>query len=280
MSDPVHILSLGAGVQSSTMALMAAHGEITPLPATAVFADTQDEPASVYRWLEQLRGFIAEAPHPFPVEVVTKGKLSDASTKMRVTADGQEHFTVGIPVFTRAGNGDEGKVRNRNCTRDYKIGPLLKAARRIGEVPRGCKEVRVVQWIGISLDEVTRMKPSRDAWAQSRWPLIEMKMTRHDCKQWMARMGYPEPPRSACVYCPFHNNHEWRRLKTEEPEEFAKAVDFERRLQAAKAASDNFSTMPFLHRSLVPLDEVDLSTKEDKGQLNLFQNECEGMCGV
>ena len=31
MSEPIHILSLGAGVQSSTLALMAAAGEVTPM---------------------------------------------------------------------------------------------------------------------------------------------------------------------------------------------------------------------------------------------------------
>ena len=41
--SPIHIISLGAGVQSSTMALMAACGEITPMPQCAIFADTQAE---------------------------------------------------------------------------------------------------------------------------------------------------------------------------------------------------------------------------------------------
>ena len=36
----------------------------------------------------------------------------------------------------------------------------------------------------------------------------------------------------------------------------------------------------FIHRDRVPLDQVDLSTAEDRGQLNMFNNECEGMCGV
>jgi hypothetical protein len=38
------VLSLGAGVQSSTMALMAAKGEIIPMPDCAIFADTGAEP--------------------------------------------------------------------------------------------------------------------------------------------------------------------------------------------------------------------------------------------
>jgi hypothetical protein len=54
VTDLPHYLSLGAGVQSSTLALMAAHGEITPMPVAAIFADTQAEPASVYRWLDWL----------------------------------------------------------------------------------------------------------------------------------------------------------------------------------------------------------------------------------
>ena len=53
MEIPQYV-SLGAGVQSSAMALMAAAGEISPMPRAAIFADTQAEPDSVYRWLDWL----------------------------------------------------------------------------------------------------------------------------------------------------------------------------------------------------------------------------------
>lgn len=275
MSEPIHIISLGAGVQSSAMALMAAAGELTPMPVAAIFADTQDEPASVYKWLDWL-----EKQLPFPVHRVTRGKLSDSSLVMKSTADGRAYSSTLIPFFTRDADGNQGKILTRVCTRDFKLGPLLKLAKEIGGVARGQKHVGVIQWIGISLDEIYRMKPSRDAWAENRWPLVEAKINRHDCLQWMERNGFPQPPRSACVFCPFHNNHEWRRLKDHEPEEFQKAVDFEKRLQESKAKSQNFTTTPFLHRSLKPLAEVDLSTDEENGQTNFFQEECEGMCGV
>jgi hypothetical protein len=285
MSEPIHILSLGAGVQSSTLAMMAAHGEVPHLPrlTAAIFADTQDEPASVYRWLGQLTEFIRKAPHPFPVLVVTKGKLSDATLKMRTSKKGALFSSTDIPYFTLNADGAQGKITNRGCTRDYKLAPIMKKARELGAVPRKKKEgnrVHVVQWIGISLDEIYRMKPSRDWWAESIWPLVDMRMNRHDCKRWMEAKGYPEPPRSSCIYCPYHNNHEWRRLRDEEPEEFARAVEFESKLQETKAKSANFKTQPFLHRSLVPLDQVDFSTAEERGQGNLFNNECLGMCGV
>ena len=290
MSDPLHILSLGAGVQSSTLALMAAHGEVPHLPrlSCAIFSDTQDEPASVYRWLDDLIGFINAAPHPFPVHIVTKGRLSDEAIKMRTTEDGRKYSKTDIPFYTLDGTKEgekpsHGKIRNRSCTADYKIVPISKKARELGAVPRKKKEgnrVHVVQWIGISLDEIYRMKPSRDWWWESIWPLVDLRMNRHDCKRWMEAKGYPEPPRSSCVYCPYHNNHEWRRLRDEEPEEFVRAVKFEKQVQEIKAKSSNFNSTPFLHASRVPLDQVDLSTDEDHGQMNLFNNECVGMCGV
>ncbi len=36
----------------------------------------------------------------------------------------------------------------------------------------------------------------------------------------------------------------------------------------------------YLHRSLRPLDEVDFRNLEDMGQTNMFNEDCEGMCGV
>lgn len=280
MTEPIHLISLGAGVQSSTMALMAACGELTPMPTAAIFADTQAEPASVYEWLDWL-----ETQLPFPVYRVTAGDIHKASLKFnRSKVTGLTHMSVNIPLFTLSGL-QIGKIRQRNCTRDFKIVPILKKARSLGSIKRGQRTVGVIQWIGISLDEITRMKESREPWTSHRWPLIDARMTRHDCLNWMARHGYPTPPRSACVFCPFHNNAEWRRLRDDEPVEFARAVEFERQLQDGKLKSEtnhSVPSVPYLHRSCVPLDMVDLSTPEERGQEVLFglDNECEGMCGV
>ena len=276
-----HIISLGAGVQSSTMALMAAHGEISPMPDCAIFADTQDESKAVYEWLNMLEGFINDAPHPFPIHRVTRGKLSKSSLTPRVSAKGVKYSKTSIPFFTLNSDKSGGMIPNRGCTYDFKIMPIRKKQRELGEIKRGQKTVGVITWIGISLDEASRMKDSRDVWCENRWPLIEARMTRADCLRWMESHGYPEPPRSSCVYCPFHSNTEWRRLKTDEPREFTKAVKFERAIQKMKGTDGNFDSVPFLHRSRVPLDQVDFSTlAERNGQINLFENECEGVCGV
>lgn len=278
-----NVLSLGAGVQSSTLALMAAHGEVGPRLDAAVFADTQAEPRAVYRWLDWLEGEVARLPFAFPILRVTAGSLRHTALTMRTTADGRVFSKVDVPLFTRNHDGSGGMVTHRNCTRDYKLRPLSKATRAFCGVPRGTKVPVVTQWIGISWDEIQRVKDSREPWAQNRYPLVERRLRRSDCLTWMRDHGYPEPPRSACEFCPFHSDAEWRRLKTEDPEAFARAVQFEADLQYVKGQSENFRTTPYLHSSLRPLGEVDFSSPEDRGQLALWQTfevECEGMCGV
>ena len=95
-----HIISLGAGVQSSTMALMAAHGEITPMPTAAIFADTQSEPQSVYQWLNWL-----EQQLPFPVIKVTKGNLLEYAVKVHTSKNGNKWTGGQPPVFAIGDRG-------------------------------------------------------------------------------------------------------------------------------------------------------------------------------
>ena len=268
------VLNLGAGVQSSTLALMAAVGEITPMPHFAIFADTQAEPLSVYHWLDWL-----EHQLPFPVHRVTAGNMTEHMMTLRTAKDGRQWTKSCIPAFMQAPNGSIGLL-GRSCTADYKIAPILKNLRRLCGIKRGEKTPQITQWIGISYDEIQRMKPSRDPWTQHRWPLIEREMRRHDCIAWLKQHGFPEPPRSACVYCPFHSNKEWRRLKEYEPEAFAEAVKVEKELQRTKAETDNMRSVPWLHKSCVPLEQVDLSNEADSGQMDMFGNDCEGLCGV
>lgn len=270
MAEPLHIISLGAGVQSSTMALMAAKGEITPMPAAAIFADTQAEPASVYRWLDWL-----EKQLPFPVHRVTKGSLgSDALTVRTSQGTGLTYLQARIP-YHAVTSGRPG-MNDRHCTRDYKILPIQRAARAIAKT-HGAK--RWIQWVGISRDEAHRMKDSGHPLYENRWPLIELRMTRTHCLEWMEVHGFPKPPRSACTFCPYHSDAEWLRLKEEEPGEFAAAVMFERTLneRVGGATALRFDGA-YLHASRVPLDQVDFTAGSD--QLNLWGAECEGMCGV
>lgn len=266
MPDPIHVISLGAGVQSSTMALMAAHGEITPMPEAAIFADTGWEPKSVYAWLEWLTANL-----PFPVYIVSVGNLRDDYIKQAMGSR-----CASIPFFTKSG------MKPRQCTSEYKIRPIIRKCRQLIGIfgKRSPKIPILTQWIGISADEAQRMKPSREAWVTNRFPLIELQMRRQDCLQWMAGKGYPMPSRSACIGCPYHSDDFWIQLKTDSPDEFAQAISDDAMIRTA-AQARGFREEAFMHRSLRPLGEVEFRASEPDRQIEIaFGNECEGMCGV
>ena len=269
----LRVLSLGAGVQSTTLALMAAHGEIGPMPDCAVFADTGWEPGAVYAHLAWLRsGDVL----PFPVHVVSGGDI-----RVDLLRAGAGARWASIPAFTRTVRGvraEIGMIR-RQCTKDYKIVPIRRKVRALAGLTRRRSPAAPVveQWIGISFDEIIRMKPSFEAWRVNRWPLIERAMTRRDCPRWLERHDYPIPPKSSCVGCPFHNDDEWRRLRDSDREAWSSAIEVD---AAIRTGVRGIRGEVFLHRSAVPLADADLTTPADRGQLDLLPNECSGLCGV
>ncbi len=261
-AKPLNVLSLGAGVQSSTMALMAAHGEITPMPDCAIFADTGWEPKAVYEYLDWLgSGNVL----PFPVRRVSDGNIRDG---IMSASNGKRWAS--IPAF--AGTG----MIRRQCTKEYKLVPLRREQRQMLGIAgkRSPQSPVMAVWIGISTDEIIRAKPPREDWLEHRFPLIDLGMSRGDCLAWVARHDYPQPPKSACIGCPFRSDASWRSLASEE---FEDACEVDR---AIRTGIRNMNDEVYLHRSLKPLAEVDLSTAEERGQLGLWGNECEGMCGV
>lgn len=267
------IISLGAGVQSTTMALMAAHGEIGPMPDCAIFADTQWEPKKVYDHLNWLR---SDNVLPFPVHIVSRGSLRQSILDRRNVQGGRY---AAVPWFTVNPDGSHGMGR-RQCTHEYKLTPLMRKMREllgVGPKDRIPKET-VEVWIGISTDEAGRMKPASQQWQKSRWPLIEAGMSRRDCLRWLEKNNYPMPPKSSCLGCPFHNDHMWRDLRDNSPEEWQDVLAMDEAMR--KGNKRGFVATEYMHAQRVPLAEVDLTTMEDLGQMNMFMNECEGMCGV
>ena len=253
----MHIVSLGAGVQSTTMALMAAHGEIEPMPDCAIFADTMAEPQEVYEWLDWL-----EPKLPFPVRRVSFGNLRSDIGASRPTG---KYRKMPIPAFIKLLNPDpdtdwrKGGLLRRQCTTDYKISPLVKEVRKqLGIFRKRTPEgVLVHQWIGISTDEAQRMKPSRESFIEHRWPLIEAGISRRDCLRWMENNYGVRPPRSACTFCPFHDNSEWRHLRDNDNAAWEEAIRIDREIRTLWAGQDKEAEF-YLHKSLVPLDVADI----------------------
>ena len=145
-------------------------------------------------------------------------------------------------------NGDRAMGR-RQCTREFKIEPLTKKYRElVGLASRQrAKGILCETFIGISTDEALRMKPSREPWNVHRWPLIEKGMARHDCLNWMERKGYPMPPKSSCIGCPYHSDHEWRAIKAD-PEAWADALEIDRIIREPARETRG---RQFMHRSCV-----------------------------
>jgi hypothetical protein len=165
---------------------MAVHGE--ERIERAIFADTQDEPKAVYDWLETLMPIAERAG--IPVDVVTAGRLSEK------ILHGER--APALPVFTRNDEGHVG-ILGRQCTRDFKIRPIRRHLQKI----RGGQTVE--QLLGISLDEVQRMRDSDVRYIRNVYPLVDRRMSRQDCLRWLERHGYPAPPKSACVFCPYRS---------------------------------------------------------------------------
>jgi len=273
----LRVLSLGAGVQSTTLALMAAHGEIGPMPDHAIFADTGAEPAAVY---EQVKWLSSGNVLPFPVHVISGGRGSvggGLQTELEAACAGAEHAHGRPPFFVRSPKG-LGQIA-RQCTQEYKIDPIRREHRRLlGFKPRQrIPDAQVEVWIGISTDEIVRAGASFENWTVNRYPLLEKGMSRHDCEAWLTRNGYPVPIKSACTFCPYRTDFEWRWMRDNDPASWAIAVEIDRRIRDMHKHGKIRGEL-FIHRSGKPLSEVDLSTAEERGQGLLMV--CEAGCGL
>ena len=142
-----------------------------PQPDVAVFADTGWEPAYVYAHLDWL-----ERELDFPLLRVSAGDLR-SNIKRGQTVSG--HRFVDVPFFLVDEDGKKGMLR-RQCTNHYKIKPIYRHIRQLaGGRPKRPfpPDTHVEMWLGISLDEVGRMKPSRESWVEHRWPLVDLGMS-------------------------------------------------------------------------------------------------------
>ena len=273
----LRVLSLGAGVQSSTLALMIHKGEI-PMVDCAIFADTQAEPPKVYEWLKFIKKTVS-----YPVHIVTWRNLE----KDVLDASQGKYQAFTIPFYTKNKETEQKGMLMRQCTADYKIKPVTKKVRELLGYKKGervdLKEVKVEMLLGISTDELRRMRMNRLRYIDNQYPLInDLGMSRQDCIMWMKDNGYPMPTKSACYFCPFHSQSTWKEIKENDPELFEKAVQMDRQIrdQEKYKIKNKFKDDLFLHRSCEPLDKA----LEDDGQLDMFDGFntiCdEGMCGV
>lgn len=255
MTESIHAFSFGGGVQSTAALVLASRGE---LPATD----------HSYRWDVFLFSNVGErAEHPATLKYVDEVakpfakrngiELVELRKRLRDGTpddlmDRIERGARSLPFPVRMNNGAPG---NRSCTAEFKIRVIEKELKRRGATV----DVPAIVGIGISMDEIQRAKgwgevDPRTPTQIREYPLLRLELRRRDALRIIADAGLPQPPRSACFFCPFHSLDEWRRLKRDEPELFAKSVELERMLNDRRATLGKDKV--WLTRFATPLDQV------------------------
>lgn len=254
--EGTQVWSCGGGTQSAAIAALIVNGTL-PAPDVALIADTGREASETWRFYDdvlvpqllKVGVDLIRIPHTF------EGKGYNTVDLL----SGKDKTTIVMPMFT---NKDGIGMLPKYCSNEWKSRPVDRVLREMG-YKRGSI------WIGFSIDEMRR---ARKLDTTKKWnhvyPLADLKMTRADCIALVESMGWGTPPRSACWMCPYHTNDEWRHLKNNEPEDFAKAVALEVELQ-------KIDKNVYFHNNCEPLDTVDFGDV----QTDLFGKPCEsGMC--
>jgi len=281
------IISLGWGVQSFALAAMPALG-VLPKVDAAIHADTTHERAETYDFARRWTPWLEERG----IEVVTV-KAEDGSQDRIWDDSGQTMiplYTVKEPVLTNGywdidsedesvwvaydnlimvAGGDAGQLR-RSCTGRWKIQPIKRwlQANRKGQ--------QVEQWIGITLDEVGRMKSSDVKYVKLEYPFIEhldRPWTRGMVIKWLIENDLEVPVKSSCIFCPYHDRATWREIKMSSNDDWQKSLEVDVAIRDKRPGYRCYLTA-----KRIPLAEVDFRNEEDHGQLSLWGEECEGVC--
>ncbi len=306
----LRVLSLGGGTQSCALALMSAAGDLPKLDHI-IFADTQGEVPETYEYLDYLRPIVERSGIEF--HVVTAGNLENALLGERMTVNPTP------PAHLLKPDGTKRPIGRYKCTYDYKRRQIERRVKQLCGGRGAWKHATVEQWIGFSLDETGRMKQNEDCrcghkragmnrsgealkihdpscsrcdctgfdpWLVNIWPLIDLRMKRHDTIRWFKDNGHPTPPRSACWFCPNSGNDRWQELRRDHADLFERACVIDDTIRAVgdfknHAGPKMLDGTPYLHASLVPLREADTRTdtqvRRDNGEHTLFDDDVLGM---
>ena len=227
------ILSFGAGMQSTALALMSCENAISlkkgrpmphpdvPIYDLVIFCDLGMEPSWVMDQVIFTQDACEQAEIPF--------KILDSPLHADFMRNFGERRTVSIPWWTLRDDGHKAKMP-RNCTIDYKIEAISKYVRwevlgyRKGQRLRLEDRKAHEMHMGFSYEEQKRCKESTNPMFVNRYPLVEMKLVRADNYAYIRDVWGLETRASACTFCPFHRNYFFRYLRENLPEEYAQLV--------------------------------------------------------
>lgn len=281
--EPLKILSLGVGVQSTALYYMSSLGIIERCDY-AVFADTGREKAGTLWYLEHVLQPWAQANNGIPLMIVREKNLYRDILDAKNSTNNR---FASIPAYTKNPDGTVGMLR-RQCTNEYKIEQVDRAIRKLyGLEPRKRMPVTYL-YKGISLDEIERLSIAPEKWKIQVYPFVGYKtnqlikgsvekieskrMTRLDIINWYHSKNLIVPPKSACTFCPYQSDAAYYDMKMNHPEDWESAVAVDRAIR--DSTKMGVKRPAFLHESCVPLEEIDFKP----GQPDLWHGECSGGC--
>lgn len=271
LTVPLHILSLGVGVQSVTLYYMSALGLIQRFDY-AIFADPGREKKKTYIYLKKLQAWAIKHNGP-PIIICGKKSLYE---DLIYGVNNKGTRFASIPAFTPGSDGYHSIVK-RQCTGEYKIREVNKAIRKIYNITGHNWTPPTFIYIGISTDESERMKFPDKQWQTIIYPLCgysasksnfkkiegSQQYSRQDCISWLMKNNFEVPISSSCTFCPFQSDQDWLDLKTNNPEEFKSLIFLDQSIR--DSSSKGLERPLFLHSSLKPLDKVQF--KNESGTL-------------
>jgi hypothetical protein len=264
---PIRATSYGGGEQSTALLVLAAERRIDfPL---FLFANVGDdsEGKGTLSYVREVAMPYAEA-HGIELVELCRIPVKGVSAGKQETLYGSltRPGSRSLPIPVRMRNGAPG---TRSCTADFKIRVIERELRRRGAT----KDDPALVAIGISVDEFQRAAPGLDPKSPLQvrtYPMLyrsvldpysdDLGLRREDCPDIIRGAGLPVPPKSACWFCPFHTLGQWRRMKSEEPETYAKSVELEAMLNRRRDSLGKDHV--YLTRFGKPLDEVCVGTQD------------------
>ena len=255
----MRVISMGWGVQSWALAAMSALGELPPVDV-AIHADTGWERSETLAFAKRWTPWL-ESRGVRVVTLHSKGQCVEPRLNT---------LAVNIPVFTAYPDGTESGQMRRQCTHDWKMAPI----RRWLQANRNKQPIEM--WLGITRDEIGRVKPSGVKYIENVYPFIDADppMSRIDVLHWLATHDLEAPVKSGCFICPFHSRATWRDIQRNGNGNWQRALEVDAAIRDKRPGY-----VCYLSPARKPLAECDFSAPEDHGQMLMWE-ECSGMCFV
>ena len=250
----IHVLSLGAGPQSTALLLLACEGRIPRFDA-AIFADPGWQHEALYQRVDQLKRLAAKVG--IPLYRVTAGNV-------RADALDPDRRFASMPLWYRSPTGHDTTAR-RQCVSRYKTGPVKAKIRELlgypppARVPRG---IHADLAVGLAADEIGRAREPDVQYLEFSYPLSVLGWTTADCVRYLISRGMSDALPSACLGCPYHGNRWWRHMRDHEPKRWADAVAFDHAIRdghpRANVHGQHLHGRYYLHMSRQPLEQANL----------------------